>query len=121
MSYTAEVIICITADEDVDTVSSLSFELLGSIFARRGSNADRIGTLLPLEDDMGGYKSPGTRLWGGVLNHADIPALLEHLAAQNWSDPESLQVLVKTEDDSWFQLYMLRGGAFKAFAPDPAT
>lgn len=121
MSYTAEVIICVTADKDVETVTSLSFDLLGPRFARHGSNAERTGALLPLEDEMGGHKAPATRLWGGVLNHADIPALLDHLATENWSEPDSLQVLVKTEDDSWFQLYMLRDGSFKAFAPDPST
>ena len=55
---------------------------------------------------------------GGVLNHADEPAILKHLSRQPWAEPDGVQILLRNEDDHWYRMYMLRDGTLTQYAPD---
>ncbi|MDA8045702.1 MAG: hypothetical protein M0Z30_10775 [Actinomycetota bacterium] len=71
------------------------------------------GGLEPLAGGIGPEwgitKTAGSVVWGGVTNHVDTHDVLAHVAATSWQQPESLQVMVRDEGDSWFRLHMLDG------------
>lgn len=116
VSYLTELMIN-AAPEDEHVVSALSFELSGERFGRPDDNTGRIGWLKPIGDAFGGYKLPHSNLWAGVLNYADETAILDHLAGQLWIRPDRLQVLLCSEDEDWFRLYMLRDGQLYQYGP----
>lgn len=96
-------ILLVDFEADENIASALSFELSGAKLSRAGSNAERVGSLLPLSPNaLAGHKYATCQPWIGVLNDADITAILDHLARQPWSAPERIQVLIRPEDASWF-------------------
>ena len=69
----------------------------------------------------GGWKYPECRLWEGAFNHADSDAVVERVATLTWSEPTNVQLLLKDQEQSYFRLWMFRGGGFEQFAPPPET
>src|SRR5690349_17663615 len=55
-----------------------------------------------LWEAWGGWKNPECRIWAGVLNNADIGAVLDKVAAISWRNPEMLQVFLKDQEDFHF-------------------
>jgi hypothetical protein len=67
----------------------------------------------------GGWKYPECSLWGGVLNYADVPALLAYVTGAPWRYPGRVQILLMDQGESYFRLYMYRDGDWRQYAPPP--
>ncbi|WP_301176579.1 hypothetical protein [Actinomadura geliboluensis] len=64
-----------------------------------------------------GWKYPECEVWAGALNHADLNAVLDHIAQMPWRCPNALQVFVMDQEESFFRLWMLRDGELRQYAP----
>jgi hypothetical protein len=87
-------------------------------------DAKGVGFLRPLTGDAvewGGYKNPECRVWGGVLNHADLRAVVDKFANLPWREPGSAQLLVQDQEDSHFSVWVIRRGAVIQVVPPAAT
>lgn len=65
----------------------------------------------------GGWKHPESHVWAGALNHASIPAIIDHIGTLPWTTPAAVQLLIQDQEESYFRLYMWRDGRFQQFAP----
>ncbi|MET7333228.1 hypothetical protein [Nonomuraea sp. NPDC005650] len=65
----------------------------------------------------GGWKYPECDVWAGALNHADVKAVLDHIAQMPWRCPNALQVFVMDQEESFFRVWMLRDGELRQYAP----
>ena len=84
--------------------------------------ATGVGDLQPLTDPparWGGSKRPECQIWGGVLNHADLAAVVERFGSLSWRHPSAAQLLLMDQEESYFQLWMIRNGRPQQFAPPP--
>lgn len=52
----------------------------------------------------GGGKCFECDLWMGAINHLDLDHLIRFLRKINWDTPESVQVIVKEEEDIKFRI-----------------
>ncbi|MEY9993006.1 hypothetical protein ABIE67_005038 [Streptomyces sp. V4I8] len=57
------------------------------------------------------------RVWAGALNHCDLDALRQRVAESPWREPNIVQLLVMDQEESFFRLWMIRGGELRQFAP----
>ena len=73
----------------------------------------------PSGHKWGGPKNPEAHVWAGVLNHADLHALIEQIRGLPWRFASDVQVLLQAQDDSYFRLFMFRGGVLQSFEPPP--
>jgi hypothetical protein len=62
-------------------------------------------------------KWPECRVWAGALNHCDLDALRRRVAETPWREPNVVQLLVMDQEESFFRLWMIRGGELRQFAP----
>ncbi|MFD3703038.1 squamosa promoter-binding protein 15 [Nocardia sp. NPDC058658] len=108
--------------EDEPLVVELS-DWLRSHGGPHGSTLRGCGYLRDLTSDearWGGRKMPECTVWAGALNHADIPALLAKVAEFAWLEPDTVQLFLMDQDDICFQVWMVRGGVWRQYAPmDP--
>lgn len=65
----------------------------------------------------GGWKFPECDVWAGALDHADLKAVLEHIARLPWRCPNALQVFVMDQEEEYFRVWMLRDGELRQYAP----
>ncbi|MFN8075088.1 MAG: hypothetical protein U0Q15_06660 [Kineosporiaceae bacterium] len=73
-----------------------------------------MGYLSSLSDEgqhWGGWKNPECRLFGGALNHADLPAVIEKFASFPWREPGSVQLMVNDQEQCIFRVWMIRDEA----------
>ncbi len=66
-----------------------------------------------------GSMYPECTVWAGVLNHADLPAILAKVASMPWQAPGAVQVLLLDQEETYFRLWMIRDGRMTQFAPAP--
>jgi len=82
-----------------------------------------VGTLTdqtsPGTSGWGGSKFPECTVWAGVLNHADLPAILAKVESMPWEAPGAVQVLLLDQEETYFRLWMIREGQMTQFAPAP--
>ena len=81
-----------------------------------GTLADQAG---PGATRWGGTKYPECTVWVGVLNHADLPAILSKVESMPWEAPGAVQVLLMDQEETYFRLWMIREGHMTQFAPAP--
>jgi hypothetical protein len=76
----------------------------------------------PRRDCWGGWKNPECRVWAGALNHADLPAVIEHIGTMHWEHPEAVQLLIQDQDQeqSYFRLWTWRDGRMQQYVPAPS-
>jgi hypothetical protein len=55
----------------------------------------------------GGTKYLEADLYIGAFNYLDLPAFLEHLRSLPWSEPRSVQLFLRDQDDERFSLINL--------------
>jgi len=67
----------------------------------------------------GGTKRPECSVWAGVLNHADLPAILARIESMPWEAPGAVQVLLLDQEETYFRLWMIREGHMTQFSPVP--
>ena len=124
MSWVANMLV-IADRQDRDVVESLS-EWLRINCPWNGPsdppNATGVGYLRLISDPngtWGGWKHPECAVWGGVLNHADLDAVLAQVSGLPWRYRGPLQILLMDQEESYFRLYMWRDGGLHQFAPPP--
>ncbi|WP_432158936.1 MULTISPECIES: hypothetical protein [unclassified Streptomyces] len=64
-----------------------------------------------------GGKYPECEVWAGALDHADLDALRRRFAETPWRQPNAVQLLVQDQEESFFRLWMIRGGELRQYAP----
>lgn len=67
----------------------------------------------------GGPKYPECCVWAGTLNHADVSAVIAQAAQWPWHVPAAMQLLIMDQEQTAFQLWMLRDGHMRQYAPTP--
>lgn len=85
-----------------------------------GASSRGCGSLREISHETvrwGGAKLPECQVWAGVLNHADLPAVLAAVARTAWVEPDSVQLLLMDQHDFHFQLWMVRDGVWRQYAP----
>lgn len=119
MSWVANVMI--SADSaDRANVEALSDWLRDEAPLRGQSDGSGVGHLnLTTRQDpgWGGWKWPECRVWAGALNHCDLAALRKRVAETPWREPNIVQLFVMDQEESFFRLWMIRGGELRQFAP----
>jgi hypothetical protein len=119
MSWVANVMIS-ADDADRANVEALSAWLREEAPLRGQQDAFGVGDLRLLTDQdpgWGGWKWPECRVWAGALNHCDLDALRRRVAETPWREPNVVQLLVMDQEESFFRLWMIRGGELRQFAP----
>lgn len=71
------------------------------------------------ETGWGGWKNPEARLYGGVLNHADLPAVVRRFEQTPWRRPELVQLMINDQEQWAFRVWMLREGRAVQVVPLP--
>ncbi|WP_285504831.1 hypothetical protein [Actinokineospora sp. NBRC 105648] len=69
------------------------------------------------DSQWGGGKYPECDVWAGVLNHADLEAVLDRVRAVEWHAPNEFQLFLMDQEQSFFRLWMFRDGDLRQFAP----
>ncbi|MFH8656683.1 PQQ-binding-like beta-propeller repeat protein [Streptomyces afghaniensis] len=119
MSWVANVMIS-AADADRANVEALSAWLSAEAPHRGRPDASGVGDLNLLTDQdpgWGGWKWPECQVWAGALNHCDLDALRKRVAETPWREPNVVQLLVMDQEESFFRLWMIRGGELRQYAP----
>ncbi|GAA1997660.1 GNAT family N-acetyltransferase [Catenulispora subtropica] len=65
----------------------------------------------------GGWKNPECAVFTGVLNHADLDAVVRHVERMPWAHPEFLQLLIQDQEEFFFRLWMFRAGRLVELTP----
>jgi hypothetical protein len=122
VSWVANVMLSVSP-RDNGTVAEFSEWLRTEAPHRHG--ADRGCGFLTLttarDTQWGGWKYPECDVWAGVLNHADLDAVLEHVRQLGWQRPHEVQLFVMDQEEDFFRLWMFRDGAFRQYAPTTPT
>ncbi|SNS48226.1 hypothetical protein SAMN05443665_10054 [Actinomadura meyerae] len=119
VSWVANVMVSIDM-EDRPLVESLSDWLRGETPRGADKPPRGVGYLRETtgqDTAWGGWKYPECEVWAGALNHADVNAILDHIAQMPWRYPNSLQVFVMDQEESFFRVWMLRDGELRQYAP----
>lgn len=77
-----------------------------------------VGSLVRTET-WGGWKNPECTVFTGVLNHADIDAVVRYVESMPWAHPEFLQLLIQDQEEGFFRLWMYRAGRMVELTPPP--
>lgn len=120
MSRLTHLLVLTPDQRDEGILTSLALELLGDSLGRPGETTGTVGAIRELNQHLGGFKNTNGNIWGGVLNHADRKAILDHLAKQPWHTPEAVQVLIREEEEASYRLYMFRNNIWHQWSPEPA-
>lgn len=116
MSWVANVIL--TTDQmDEARGGELSLWLRDQAPTRHGAGRG-VGGLVRTET-WGGWKNPECTVFTGVLNHADIGAVVRHVESMPWAYPEFLQLLIQDQEEGFFRLWMYRAGRMVELTPPP--
>jgi hypothetical protein len=73
----------------------------------------------PAQNSWGGWKNPECAVWAGALNQADLAALLRYVEGLPWNYAGAVQILIQDQEETYFRLYMFRGGELRQYAPPP--
>lgn len=65
----------------------------------------------------GGYKGAHADVWGGGLNNVHREKVLAHIAHTPWLHPNCVQVLMQSEGQGYFRLWMIRDGELRLYTP----
>lgn len=120
MSWVANVMLSV-GFEDGLTAEAFS-EWLAEQCPRRepGMSPGGCGDLrLITADDhqWGGNKNPECEVFAGALNHADLTAAVEHFGSLAWRNPNTAQLFVMDQEESFFRVWMIRDGVLRQYAP----
>lgn len=119
MSWVANVMVSVDCADEAN-VEALSDWLRDEAPRRGQPDASGVGHLKLItgqEPGWGGWKWPECRVWAGALNHCDLAALRKRVAEMPWREPNIVQLFVMDQEESFFRLWMIRGGELRQFAP----
>jgi hypothetical protein len=108
MSYVTDVLLLFSLEENL-----VEGELLAEAPVIEGINSwlderDFAG-LENLSAHAGVEKAMQANVYGGAYNYFDVGGFVECLRGQSWRAPQSVQLLVKGEEDGKFSLLSLSG------------
>lgn len=66
--------------------------------------AEEYGQLVEVSKHAGGRKAMECRVWAGAFNHLDTEAFVSCARGAKWERIESVQLLIREEDDAGFWL-----------------
>ena len=121
MSWVATLMLSVDIFEDRALVEGFS-EWLRTQAPRQQPGVRGVGFLKALdsaEDGWGGWKAPEAVLWGGVLNHAELPAVVRRFEQIPWRHPDSVQLMISDQEQFAFRLWMIREGRAVQYTPLP--
>jgi hypothetical protein len=122
MSWVTNILLSVDITEDSALVEEFD-QWLQTLAPRQGQpEVKGVGSLRPLQDSpeaWGGVKYPEVRLWAGVLNKADVAAVVRRFGATGWRVPYLAQLLVQDQEHGAFRLWMIRDGGVRQYAPLP--
>lgn len=114
MSWVANVIL--TVDLTDGARGEELSEWLGNEAPTRHGAGRGVGALTPTTS-WGGWKNPECTVFTGVLNHADVDAVVRHVERMPWAFPEYLQLLIEDQEELFFRLWMFRAGRLVELTP----
>ena len=71
----------------------------------RWLTAEKYGSLDRVDGWAGGNRAFQSFAWMGAFNYLDAKAFIERVRAQEWEDRDSVQVLIKQEEEFRFTLH----------------
>lgn len=111
MSWVATVMLSVQIGEDPVLVEEFTEWLRVEAPRREPPGALGVGFLRRLdqvEPGWGGWKYPEALLWGGALNHADLPAVIRRFEQIPWRWPEHVQLFIKDQEQEVFRVWLIR-------------
>ncbi|MBB5785979.1 squamosa promoter-binding protein 15 [Jiangella mangrovi] len=122
MSWVTNVLLSVDTAEDRALVHDFD-RWLQTEAPRQGQPDVRgVGSLRALHDHpdaWGGWKFPEALLWAGVLNHADIAAVVQRFGTTGWRVPALAQLFVQDQEQGAFRVWMIRDVRARQYAPLP--
>ena len=118
VSWVANVMVSVDV-MDRPNVEALS-EWLRAEAPRRDRPGEGCGFLAETtgqDSQWGGWKFPECTVWAGVLNNADLPAVLDRVQGIAWRSPNAVQLFLMDQEESFFRVWMLRDGTLQQYAP----
>lgn len=122
MSWVATLMLSVDIFEDRALIEKFSHWLRTQAPRREPQSAVGVGFLEPLNEapqGWGGWKNPEARLFGAVLNHADLAAVVRWFEQAAWRHPESVQMMVMDQEQFAFRVWMLQDGRAVQHIPLP--
>lgn len=113
MSWVATLMLSVDILEDQELVAEFSEWLRAEAPHREPEGNGGVGFLESLSDSpqgWGGWKNPEARLYGAVLNHADLKAVVQRFEQVPWKHPQSAQMMVMDQEQCAFRVWMLQDG-----------
>ncbi|GLY23210.1 squamosa promoter-binding protein 15 [Micromonospora sp. NBRC 101691] len=122
MSWVTNILLSVDITEDSALVHEFD-RWLQTLAPRRGQpEVKGVGSLRSLHDSpesWGGVKDPEALMWAGVLNKADVAAVVQRFGATDWRVPHLVQLFVQDQEQGAFRLWMIRDGGVRQYAPLP--
>lgn len=122
MSWVADVLLSVEVLEDPALIEEFNEWLRTRAPRLEPPGAVGVGFLQSLGENpevWGGWKYSESSLWGGAMNHASIPDIVERFARTPWRCPETTQLLIRDQEQGAFRLWMIRDGRARQYAPLP--
>ena len=122
VSWVATLMLSVDVFEAAAVVERFSEWLRTAAPRREPPNTHGVGFLRQLdtaEHGWGGWKSPEARLWGGALNHADLPPVVRRFEQLPWRCPQSTQLMIMDQEQLSFRVWILRDGKAVQCVPLP--
>jgi hypothetical protein len=122
VSWVANILLSVDYQEDVALVHDFDRWLQTQAPRQEQPDVKGVGALRPLHDSpdaWGGQKYPEALIWAGVLNKADLAAVIRRFGAIGWRVPSLVQLFVQDQEQGSFRLWMIRDGVAHQYAPLP--
>ncbi|GAA0507716.1 hypothetical protein Ade02nite_49990 [Paractinoplanes deccanensis] len=122
MSWVTTILLSVDFTEDSALIHDFDRWLRTLAPRREQPEVTGVGSLRALNDTpeaWGGAKYPEALVWAGVLNKADVSAVVQRFGATRWRVPRLAQLLVQDQEQGAFRLWMIRDGGVRQYAPLP--
>ncbi|MFI6822389.1 squamosa promoter-binding protein 15 [Micromonospora sp. NPDC050187] len=122
MSWVANILLSVDVREDSALVHEFDQWLQTQAPRRNQPHVHGVGSLRALHDTpeaWGGQKHPEALVWAGVLNHADIRAVVQRFGATRWRIPDLAQLMIMDQEQGAFRIWMIRDGNARQYLPLP--
>lgn len=124
MSRIANVIFIVDAFDSEGVSDVASWMASDPAASSDDRSSGSVGPLMALtgtsgQELWGGYKSLSFSVWGAVTDHLHWGRFLDKVVHTKWKNPERLQLMMQSDGDPYFRLYMWRGGGLVNVAPPP--
>jgi hypothetical protein len=122
VSWVTNILLSVDINEDSALVHDFDRWLQVLAPRRQQPEVKGVGSLRALHDSpeaWGGVKNPEALLWAGVLNNADLAAVVERFGTTDWRVPRLAQLLTQDQEQGALRVWMIRDGRVRQYAPLP--